>query len=134
MIYNIDYSKGVQKVVAKWKKSNLTLYKKLKQVLNSIVLTPRAGIGHPEPLVGGNDVTYSRRIDAHRRIIYDIYDDTITILVIDIDSHYNDKWCRAEASLLSYMDLLQTMVCRLLSHLLPIIVSGLKSTPFHSPG
>lgn len=31
MIYNIDYSKGVQKVVAKWKKSNLTLYKKLKQ-------------------------------------------------------------------------------------------------------
>ena len=91
MIYNIDYSKGVQKVVAKWKKSNPTLYKKLKQVLNSIVLTPRAGIGHPEPLVGGNDVTYSRRIDAHRRIIYDIYDDTITILVIDIDSHYNDK-------------------------------------------
>ena len=131
MIYNIDYSKGVQKVVAKWKKSNLTLYKKLKQVLNSIVLTPRAGIGHPEPLVGGNDVTYSRRIDAHRRIIYD---NTIAIFVDDIDSHYNDKWCRAEASLLSYMDLSQTMVCRLLSHLLPIIVSGLKSTPFHSPG
>ena len=39
MIYNIDYSKGVQKVVAKWKKSNLTLYRDArKSVKNNLTI------------------------------------------------------------------------------------------------
>lgn len=49
------------------------------------------GIGHPEALVVGNNVTWSRRITADDRIIYDIYDDRITVLVIQAESHYNDK-------------------------------------------
>ena len=52
---------------------------------------PRTGLGHPEPLVGGNDVTYSRHISAHYRIIYDIYDERITVLVIQAEDHYKDK-------------------------------------------
>lgn len=52
---------------------------------------PRTGLGHPEPLVGGNDVTYSRHITAHDRIIYDIYDNLITVLVVQAEEHYNDK-------------------------------------------
>ena len=52
---------------------------------------PRTGIGHPEPLVGGHDVTYSRHITAHDRIIYDIYDESITVLVIQCEEHYDDK-------------------------------------------
>lgn len=54
-------------------------------------MVERTGIGHPEALVGGNDVTWSRRITADDRIIYDIYDDRITVLVIQAESHYNDK-------------------------------------------
>ena len=38
-----------------------------------------------------NDVTYSRHITAHDRIIYDIYDERITVLVIQAEDHYNDK-------------------------------------------
>lgn len=52
---------------------------------------PRTGIGHPEPLKSGGGITYSRRISAHDRIIYDIYDDTITVLVIEVEGHYDDK-------------------------------------------
>lgn len=52
---------------------------------------PRTGIGHPEALIGGGDVTYSRHITAHDRIIYDIYDDQITVLVVQAEEHYNDK-------------------------------------------
>ena len=30
-------------------------------------------------------------ITAHDRIIYDIYDDRVTVLVIQAEEHYNDK-------------------------------------------
>ncbi len=52
---------------------------------------PRFGIGHPEPLVGGGDVTWSRHITKQDRIIYDIYDDRVEVLVIELEGHYDDK-------------------------------------------
>ena len=91
MKYKVDFTKDAQKVVKKWKKSNPILFKKLVTILDEISMHPRTGIGHPEPLRGGNDITYSRRISAHDRIIYDIYDEKITVLVIDVEGHYDDK-------------------------------------------
>ena len=91
MKYKVDFTKDAQKVVKKWKKSNPILFKKLFAILDEISIHPRTGIGHPEPLKGGNDITYSRRISAHDRIIYDIYDEKITVLVIDVEGHYDDK-------------------------------------------
>ena len=91
MIYTIDYTKAVKKTLAKWKKSNPALYKKATKILFDIMEHPRTGLGHPEPLVGGNDITYSRHITAHDRIIYDIYDDVLVVLVIETEGHYNDK-------------------------------------------
>lgn len=44
-----------------------------------------------EAIKVGNSVSYSRRISAHDRLIYDIYDDTVTVLVIAVEGHYNDK-------------------------------------------
>lgn len=52
---------------------------------------PRTGTGHPEPLKSGNSVTYSRRITANDRLIYDVYDETVTVLIIEIEGHYDDK-------------------------------------------
>ena len=91
MKYKVDFTKDAQKIVKKWKKSNPILFKKLVAILDEISIHPRTGIGHPEPLRGGNDITYSRRISAHDRIIYDIYDEKITVLVIDVEGHYDDK-------------------------------------------
>lgn len=91
MIYTVDYTKAAQKTLAKWKKSNPVLFKKAVAILQDIMQHPRTGIGHPEPLVGGHDITYSRHITAHDRIIYDIYDESITVLIIQCEEHYNDK-------------------------------------------
>ena len=91
MRYIIDISDHADKIIRKWKKSNPILFKKLVAILDEISIHPRTGIGHPEPLKGGNDITYSRRISAHDRIIYDIYDEKITVLVIDVEGHYDDK-------------------------------------------
>ncbi len=42
---------------------------------------------YSEPLIGGNDVTYSRHITAHDRIIYDIYDNRVIVLIIQAEEH-----------------------------------------------
>lgn len=90
-MYTIDFDPKLEKTLKKWKKSNPILFKKLKRILLAIQQDPRHGIGHPEPLVNGNDITYSRHISAHDRIIYDIYDLEVHVLVIEIEGHYSDK-------------------------------------------
>ena len=79
MMYALEYSKQAKKTLAKWKKSNPVLFKKATSILMDIMQHPRTGIGHPEALVGGSDITYSRHITAHDRIVYDIYDDQVTL-------------------------------------------------------
>ena len=91
MNYSIDFHPSVSKTIAKIKKSNQNFFKKLVKVLIVIQEHPRSGIGHPEAMKGGNDITYSRHITAHNRIVYDIYDDTISVMVIEVEGHYNDK-------------------------------------------
>ena len=91
MKYSIEYSSEVKKVVKKWKKSNPVLFRKLYNILPELEEHPRLGTGHPEPLKSGNGITYSRHLTAHDRIIYDIYDDVVTVLVIQVGGHYSDK-------------------------------------------
>jgi len=90
-MYTIEYSKAAKRTLKKWKKSNPQLFRKATKILFDIMEHPRTGLGHPEPLVGGKEITYSRHITAHDRIIYDIYEETITVLVIQVEEHYNDK-------------------------------------------
>lgn len=91
MIYKISVLPEAEKVLKKWKKSNPQLYKKYNKIYHELTDHPRTGIGYPEPLVGGQSITYSRHITAHDRIIYDIYDDIVTVLVVEVEGHYNDK-------------------------------------------
>ena len=91
MMYAVEFSKATGKTLKKWKKSNPVLFKKASAILMDIMEHPRTGLGHPEPLVGGKDITYSRHITAHDRIIYDIYDEHVYVLVIQLEEHYDDK-------------------------------------------
>lgn len=91
MIYKISYSKEADKTLRKWKKSNPRLFKKATKILFDIMQHPRTGLGHPEALIVGNDITYSRHITAVDRVIYDIYDDRVSVLIMQAEEHYNDK-------------------------------------------
>ena len=91
MIYSISYSKGIDKVLKKWKKSNPVLFKKYSKILEELMLHPREGLGHPEALVKGNSIRWSRHITAHDRIIYNIYDEIVVVEVIQLENHYDDK-------------------------------------------
>lgn len=91
MSYKIDFTTDAKKTLEKYKKSNPTAFKKIIRFMPELEQHPRTGTGHPEPLKAGNFITYSRRITAHDRLIYDVFDDTITVLIIEIEGHYNDK-------------------------------------------
>lgn len=91
MSYTIIIANSAQKVLKRWKKSNPNLFSKTAIILEELIEHPRTGTGHPEPLRGGNNITYSRRITAQDRIIYDIFDDKIEVHVIDVGGHYDDK-------------------------------------------
>ncbi len=91
MNYSIEFSSGAQKVIKKWKKSNPVAFRKLYSLLPELEQHPRTGTGHPEPLKGGDGITYSRRLSAHDRVIYDIHDETVTVLVLELEGHYSDK-------------------------------------------
>lgn len=91
MTYTIRVSHGVDKVIAKWKKSNPDLFKKYRRIFEELLEHPKTGLGHPEPLKGGKDITWSRHVTAHDRIIYDVYEDIVEVYVLEVEGHYNDK-------------------------------------------
>ncbi len=90
-LYKIEFTGIATETVLKYKKSNPVQYKKLVRLLNELMEHPRTGTGHPEPLRSGDSVTYSRRISKRDRLIYDIYEETITVLVLTVEGHYKDK-------------------------------------------
>lgn len=91
MTYKIDFTAEAKRILKKYKKSNPLAFKKIIRFMPELEQHPRTGTGHPEPLKSGNSVTYSRRITAHDRLIYDVYDEVVTVLVIEIEGHYKDK-------------------------------------------
>lgn len=90
-MYEVKVSVDADKVLRKWKKSNPQLWKKYNKIYHELADHPRTGLGHPEPLKGGRDITWSRHITAQDRIIYDIYDDVLVVLVVETEGHYDDK-------------------------------------------
>lgn len=91
MIYVIDFAPAVKKVLKKWKKSNPFVFEKASKIISELMEHPKTGTGHPEPLKGGANITWSRHITAHDRIIYDIYEERVLVEVLEIEGHYSDK-------------------------------------------
>ena len=98
MMYTIRVSDRVDKVIAKWKKSNPNLFKKYKKIYKELLEHPKTGLGHPEALRGGGDITWSRHITAHDRIIYDIYEEVVEVYILEVEgiTTINDKTVMVE--------------------------------------
>ena len=64
---------------------------KLYKILPELESHPYSGTGHPEPLKGLGGNVYSRHITAMDRIIYEIFEDHLIVLIIELEGHYQDK-------------------------------------------
>jgi toxin YoeB len=72
-----------------WKKSgNISIQKKIQQLLRSIEESPQAGIGKPEPLKYNLSGLWSRRINKEHRLVYEIDEENNQIVIHSLKGHY----------------------------------------------
>jgi toxin YoeB len=72
-----------------WKQTgNLIVLKRIRQLLESISITPFEGIGKPEPLKHELSGYWSRRITQEHRLVYTIKNNEI--IIIQCRFHYDE--------------------------------------------
>lgn len=64
--------------------------KKANKLIAELSVHPTTGTGHPEQLRGYETPTWSRRISQKHRLVYEIHEDTIRVLVLSSYGHYDD--------------------------------------------
>jgi len=69
------------------KQNEQAILKKVRQLLESISIEPKKGIGKPEQLKHQYSGYWSRRINREHRLVYIIQDETI--IVHSLKGHYN---------------------------------------------
>ena len=66
-------------------------YQKALKLIGELYDHPRTGTGHPEQLSGDRIGQWSRRITKKHRLIYEIHDMEVVVLVVSAYGHYDDK-------------------------------------------
>lgn len=90
-MYTINYTQRAQSDLIKLKRNEPSSFKKLTKLLNELALHPRTGTGHPEQLKGDRNGQWSRHITEKHRLVYEIYDTEVVVLVLTSYGHYNES-------------------------------------------
>ena len=72
-------------------KSEPKAYQKALELIAELYDHPRTGTGKPEPLSGDRSGQWSRRITKKHRLVYEIHDTEVVVLVLTAYGHYDDK-------------------------------------------
>jgi toxin YoeB len=91
MIYEIVFSKLVLEQIAEFKKSEIPAYKKVMKLLDELMEHPYTGTGKPELMKHDFSGQWSRRVSRKHRLVYSIDDETVTVYVITVKGHYDEK-------------------------------------------
>jgi len=90
-MYEIDYRDQALLDIAKLKKNEPIAYKKVLSFVQELKEHPKTGSGHPEQLKGEPQGRWSRRITKKHRLVYEIFEKEVVVLVITAYGHYDDK-------------------------------------------
>ena len=66
-------------------------FKKAQLLIEEHKQHPRTGTGKPEPLSGDRSGQWSRRITRKHRMIYEIHDTEVIVILLSAYGHYDDK-------------------------------------------
>ena len=92
MSYKLRFTPNAIKDIQRHKKSgDKKLLQKIEVLLEELREHPETGTGHPERLKYSLEGYYSRKINGKHRLIYDIQDEIITVIILNAYSHYGDK-------------------------------------------
>jgi len=92
MIYKLRFTTNAKKDIQLHKKSgDKKLLQKIEVLLAELREHPRTGTGQPEKLKHELEGLYSRRINRKHRLIYEIKNKIITVIILNAYSRDGDK-------------------------------------------
>ena len=91
MLYDVRYTPEANTGLAKLFKSEPKVFQKAKRFIEELKEHPKTGLGHPEPLKGKPEGRWSREITKKHRLVYQIIDTQVIVLILAAYGHYEDK-------------------------------------------
>ena len=91
MTYNVVNTPTADKHLVLLAKNEPKAFLKAQALIEELREHPRTGTGHPEPLTGERSGQWSRRITKKHRLVYEIHDTEVVVLVLTAYGHYEDK-------------------------------------------
>ena len=92
MSYVLEFTKVALADIEKHRKvGDKAVLKKIATLLNEIKESPTEGTGRIELMKYGLAGKFSRRINHKHRLVYTIEEDIITVHVLSLWGHYEDK-------------------------------------------
>ncbi|MBP5391346.1 MAG: Txe/YoeB family addiction module toxin [Bacteroidales bacterium] len=87
-MYAVVFSEDAKKDLKELHKKAPLAVSKLSKLLVELKEHPRTGTGQVEILKGYDGTVYSRRITQEHRLVYKIYENDLTVLVLSAFGHY----------------------------------------------
>ncbi len=91
MIFKIDIKERAEYDLLRLAKEEPKAFLKAQSLIEELREHPKTGTGHPEPLKGDRAGQWSRRISKKHRLIYEILETEVIVLILTAYGHYEDK-------------------------------------------
>lgn len=90
-MYRVKLLPSAEEDMIRLRRSEPKAFNKTLDLLDELMEHPRTGTGHPEPLSGDRAGQWSRRITLKHRLVYEIRETEVVVLVLTAYGHYDDK-------------------------------------------
>ena len=90
-MYSLEYTPEARAGLDKLHKNEPKAFNKAGLLLYELMQHPRTGTGHPHQLSGDRAGQWSRSITKKHRLVYEIHDTEVVVLVLTAYGHYDDK-------------------------------------------
>ena len=91
MKYKVLFSDDALEDLRRLQRNEPQSYRKVQAFIVELSEHPRTGTGHPEQLKGVPKGRWSRQITKKHRMVYQIFDNDVVVLVLSSYGHYDDK-------------------------------------------
>jgi toxin YoeB len=90
-MYILEFTDQAVKDLIRLKMSEPIAYKKVQNLLLELIDHPKTGTGKPQLKRYNLSWLYSRLVTDKHRLIYEILEEKIIVLVLSASGHYEDK-------------------------------------------
>ncbi len=88
-MYEVVLTKRAERELREFKRErSAAFYRKIERLLHQLEESPTEGIGQPERLRYEFSGCWSVRIDQQHRIVYEIHEEEVLVLVLSMKGHY----------------------------------------------